>query len=176
VRDAIAQANARAPDRFRVVHFTVQPDHLDLLIEASDKASLSGGVRGLSISIARRVNAVIGRRGSLWADRWRARSLRSPAAVRAALIDVLANFRKSKPSTPTLVDGYSSAPYFAGFLELDGQMPIEAERSPGAGTGVRWIVPSHLASAEPPVAPARTWLLRKGWLRGGPLSVHAVPV
>jgi putative transposase len=72
----------------------VQHDHLHLLVEASSKRELSAGMRSVVIRIARYVNALLGRRGRYWADRWHGRGLRSPREVRNALVYVLANFRK----------------------------------------------------------------------------------
>lgn len=77
---------ARRPERFRVVQFSIQSDHVHLMVEAVDQKVLSRGVQGLCISIARRVNGEIGRRGSLFAGRFHARSLETPRAVRNALV------------------------------------------------------------------------------------------
>jgi putative transposase len=38
---------------FRVVHFGVQDDHVHLLVEADDNASLSHGMIGLTVRLAR---------------------------------------------------------------------------------------------------------------------------
>src|SRR5262245_1640619 len=94
LRIAFARANRRDPERFRIVHFSVQYDHVHLLVEARDKAALSAGVRSISIRIARYVNELLGRKGRLWADRWFGRDLTTERAVRVALVYVLANFRK----------------------------------------------------------------------------------
>jgi putative transposase len=91
---ALRRSAQRAPERFRVVQFSIQADHVHLLVEATGKAALSRGVQGLCISMARRVNRVLGRRGRFWADRFHARSLESPRSVRNALVYILANFRK----------------------------------------------------------------------------------
>src|SRR5262252_6902518 len=44
VRLAIAAANRREGTDFRIVHFSVQIDHLHLLVEAADKDALSSGM------------------------------------------------------------------------------------------------------------------------------------
>jgi len=44
---------------FRVLQFTVQNDHLHLIVEADHGKALSGGVRGLAIRLARAVNRVL---------------------------------------------------------------------------------------------------------------------
>src|SRR5258706_5887881 len=53
---------------FRVVHFSVQADHMHLLVEADDKTSLSRGLRGMTIRLARAINRILGRAGGVWAD------------------------------------------------------------------------------------------------------------
>src|SRR3954468_20208267 len=92
VRLAIARAARRDPETFRVVHYSVQRDHVHLVVEAADARALSSGVRSIAIRIARYVNDLLGRRGSFWADRWHGRALASLREVRAALVYVLANF------------------------------------------------------------------------------------
>ncbi|MEO8902532.1 MAG: transposase [Polyangiaceae bacterium] len=76
---------------FRVVHYSVQENHLHLLVEAEGKRALSSGIRGLMIRIARRVNQLIFRRGRFWADRWHGTALTAPRQVRNALVYVLKN-------------------------------------------------------------------------------------
>jgi REP element-mobilizing transposase RayT len=44
--DCIRQASSA---RFRIVQFSVQHDHVHLLVEASEKRALSSGARGLAI-------------------------------------------------------------------------------------------------------------------------------
>jgi hypothetical protein len=53
-------------------------------------------VRGLAIRVARAVNRALGRRGRVFADRYHARALTTPRAVRHALVYVLMN-----PEAPT---------------------------------------------------------------------------
>src|SRR5882757_8357950 len=83
VRRALAAASRKW---FRVLHFSVQRDHVHLLVEANDKASLSKGTSGLAIRAARMVNHVVGRRGRVWVDRYHARPLRTPREVRHGLV------------------------------------------------------------------------------------------
>jgi REP element-mobilizing transposase RayT len=168
LKRSIAESNRRHADTFRVVQFSVQTDHVHFLVEASDKRSLSAGMRGLAIRIARNVNSLVSRRGRFWADRWHGRALTSARAVRVALVYVLANFRKHRPDSRALVDVYSSAPYFTGFREYRGRSPVVRM---AARLGTRALAPPD----APAVVRARTWLLRSGWRQLGALSVHAAP-
>jgi len=169
VRLALLGAARRDPARFRVVHFSVQRDHVHLIVEASDKRALSSGVLSIAIRIALYVNALLSRRGPLWADRWHGRPLASPSEVRNALVYVLANFRKHARRAPRLgVDPYSSAPWFDGFREsrVTGMPPPLAEPA-------RWLLATDAQLASE-LAP-RTWLLRTGWRRGGLIRISEAP-
>jgi REP element-mobilizing transposase RayT len=76
---------------FRIVHFFVQVDHVHLLAEADDKISLSRGLTGVAVRLARAVNRVVGRREKVWSDRYHARALRTPREVRHGIVYVLMN-------------------------------------------------------------------------------------
>jgi len=148
VRRALA-VSSRAD--FRIIQFTVQNDHVHLIAEADASRALSSGLRGLAIRIARAVNRALGRRGRVWGDRYHARALTTPRAVRNALVYVVNNFRKHLRHV-TGIDPCSSAAWFTGWRE-----------PPAAGVG------------PPPVAAARTWLARVGWLRYGTIELDEGP-
>jgi putative transposase len=101
LRACIAAANRKNPLDFRIVHFSVQSDHLHLIVESTDKRTLSSGMRGLAVRIARTVNALVSRSGTFWGDRWHGRALTSPRATRNVLRYVLANFHlaSQRPSS-----------------------------------------------------------------------------
>jgi REP element-mobilizing transposase RayT len=101
---------------FQVVHFSLQTDHLHLIVEASDKARLSRGMAGLAIRVARAMNKLMRRKGSLWGDRYHARALRSPREVRNAFVYVLMNWRKHESGARGL-DPCSSAFWFGGWKQ-----------------------------------------------------------
>jgi hypothetical protein len=77
----------------------VQDNHLHLVVEARDGSALSRGVQGFAIRVARRVNTLLGLRGSFWADRFHSRELTSPRAVRNAIVYVLMNAKKPRPGS-----------------------------------------------------------------------------
>src|SRR5438094_4377560 len=54
IKQAMAEGKLRA--NYRLVHFSVQRDHIHLLVEADDSRSLANGIRALEIRIARRIN------------------------------------------------------------------------------------------------------------------------
>src|SRR5712675_291316 len=87
----LAFAGGRRRFGFRLVHFSVQGNHLHLIVEAADKRALSRGMQGLAVRIARAVNRAAGRSGRVFADHYFARELKTPAQVRRAVRYVLDN-------------------------------------------------------------------------------------
>ncbi len=143
VRDAIRKAN-RSPavgEAFRVVQFSIQNDHAHFIVEAHDKDVLSRGLRGLAIRLARAVNRALRVRGSVWGNRYHARALETPRAVRNALVYVLMNAKKHGARVASGVDAFSSAPWFDGFVERvdtpDDACPVYAPKTWLGGTGWR---------------------------------------
>lgn len=143
VRRALAVSSHAS---FRILHFSVQADHVHLLVEADHPDGLVRGCQGLAVRVAKAVNRTLGRRGAVWGDRYHARRLGTPREFRNALAYVLNNWLKHVPGARGR-DPRSSAAWFNGW------------RTPG---------PQPLEPA--PVSAPRTWLARKGWLRQGRLD------
>ena len=154
IRRAFASCSSA---RFRLVHFSVQSNHVHLLVEASDRDSLSHGARGLSIRLARTVNRVVGRRGRVWGDRYHARPLSTPREVRHGVAYILCNWRKHVDGARGF-DPCTSAPWFDGW---------RTPRPPDP----RHRNPEH----PPPVVSPRTWLGSTGWRRDGLIDVRERP-
>jgi REP element-mobilizing transposase RayT len=164
LKHAFWRSLQRAPEQFRVLQFSVQSDHVHLIVEAADKRELSRGMQGLAISMARRVNRLLGRRGPFWADRFHARALANPRSMRNALVYVLANFRKHAARLhPSGIDRFSSAPLF------DGWHVAPSQRAAIDRVAAQSFDSRHV------VARARTWLARVGWRRHGLLSLLEAP-
>ncbi|HEX4384905.1 MAG TPA: transposase [Myxococcales bacterium] len=77
----------------QVVHFSVQGNHLHLIVEAGGRDALSQAMKGLAVRIARALNRLAERRGTVFADRYHARVLSSPRDVANTLRYVLQNYR-----------------------------------------------------------------------------------
>lgn len=141
----------------RIVHFSVQGNHVHLIVEARDRAALSRRMQAFGIRLARRVNAMMGRRrGRVLADRYHARVLGTPREVHRAIRYVLLNHVKHAAQVGRVgvaVDPFSSAPLFEHF----GGRVEPVSWVPGVG--------------PPPVSAPECWLLRAGWLRHGSVSV-----
>jgi putative transposase len=83
----------------QVVHFSVQGNHLHLIVEAENRHALSRGMKSLAVRVAGALNRSIGRRGTVFADRYHARVMASPRDVANTLRYVLQNYRKHARET-----------------------------------------------------------------------------
>src|SRR3954468_703985 len=165
------RTTARRED-FRIVHLSIQHDHVHLLVEASDKAALASGMQGFQISAAKHLNAAISkgkpgprRRGSVFPDRYHAKIITSPRQARHALSYVLCNWRKHQedraaPMSAWTIDWFSSAVMFPGWSEYGEEGFL------GRGAG---------ASDPLVVYQPKTWLLREGWKKAGTISYREIP-
>ncbi len=93
---ALARAFWSGADRFgfRLVHYSVQGNHVHLLVEANDERALSRGMNGMGVRVARGLNRVMRRHGKVLDDRYHAHVLRTPSEVRRAREYLLQNARK----------------------------------------------------------------------------------
>ena len=151
VRDAIAAAAERLG--MRICEFSVQSNHLHLVVEAEGKLALSRAMQGLAIRLARALQRALGRAGTIFADRYFSRVLRTPLEVKRVLAYVLENARKHG-SIAGGIDPCSSGVWFDGWsLSIDSADVHE---------------PS-------PLARARSWLLGRGWCRHGLIELGVSP-
>lgn len=127
-------------DRFevRVVDFSVQGNHIHLLVEAPNRRALARALQGLSIRVAKGLNRMMGRSGRVLGDRYHARLLRTPTEVKRAMHYLRDNARKHA--------GQRGETYSAGYVD-----PFSSAGAPDV------VLP-----------PAQTWLVREGWKRAGP--------
>ncbi len=105
---------ARERCDFRVVHFSVQGDHVHAIVEAEDRRALANGMRSLTGRVALGLNRMMGRTGPVFEDRYHAHPLRTLAEARNAIGYVLGNFashaaRGGRKVAGGFVDLYSSA-------------------------------------------------------------------
>ena len=82
---------ARGRFGLRVIEFSIQGNHLHLIVEADDDRALSRGIQGLAIRIARALNAMMRRAGKVFDDHYHSRLLRSPRELVIAIAYVLGN-------------------------------------------------------------------------------------
>ena len=147
--------DASDQERFRLLHYSLQSNHVHLLVEARDSEALGRGMMSLASRLARAVNRVFQRRGRVLADRYHSRALKTPREVRNALAYVLLNARRHaglRAPRVGKVDPASSGRWFDG-----------------------WRTPPPEALDPPAVARPRTWLARLGWRRHGLIRPDEVP-
>jgi len=140
----------RERGRFRLVHYSIQNDHVHMIVEASSARDLACGLKAVVARFARAVNRAFRRAGPVHADRSHVHVLRSLREVRNAIAYVLLNARRhlakqgrALPRIPR-IDPASSGRCFSG-----------------------WRKGAPLSHDPPAVAAARTWLLSIGWRRRG---------
>jgi REP-associated tyrosine transposase len=159
VKTAIELASKRGD--FAVVQYSVQKDHLHLMIEADGNASLAKGIQSLTVRLARNLNGLLRRRGPVFSDRYHLRILKTPREAHLALSYILNNarrhaFKEGVSLERDFVDPISSSFIFKGWANF----PANAK----------------MYGFDPPELPkAKTWLLRVGWQKHGLLDVRRVP-
>jgi len=94
-RRVVFQAFAAARERLgmRLTQYSIQANHIHLIVEAADRLALSRATKGLCVRIAKRLNRATGRKGAVFADRYHAHILRTPREVRNAVRYVMENSR-----------------------------------------------------------------------------------
>jgi len=76
----VLQGLRKASERFgtRIVELSVQHDHVHLVVESQNARALSRAMQGLAVRLARSLNRSLGRRGTVFADRFHHRALGTP--------------------------------------------------------------------------------------------------
>jgi REP element-mobilizing transposase RayT len=149
---------ARSRERFRLVHYSVQNDHVHMIVEATSARELACGLKAIAARFARAVNREFHRIGRVLADRCHVHVLRTPREVRNAIAYVLLNARRHLAksgralSRAARIDPASSGRWFSG-----------------------WRVAVLPARDAPSVAAPHTWLLAVGWRRRGLIDCNEVP-
>jgi REP element-mobilizing transposase RayT len=78
----------------RLVQFSIQGNHIHLLAETGDTPSLARAMKGLSGRIAKGMNKLMGRHGSVTSDRYHSRFLRTPREAKHCIHYIRNNYRK----------------------------------------------------------------------------------
>jgi REP element-mobilizing transposase RayT len=142
-------------DDFRVIHLSIQKNHIHLIVEAAHKDALRRGMQRFAIRAARALNVHFKRAGKVFAFRYLAKQIKSADYARNALSYVLNNWRKHRADHDekkgdTLFDVFSSARSLAGWTEKY-QRELARAKPP----------PEYEVSL--PVSLPRTALLRSQW-------------
>lgn len=141
---------------FRLLHFSVMGNHVHLVVEAKSASTLARAAQGISIRIAKGLNAIMGSRGSVFAGRYFNRVLTTTRQVRTLLAYVLNNARHHElveNVADDWVDEFSSAHAFDGWTK-----PVRTN-----------------AQAPPPVVEGESWLMKRWRDSGGSIAPDFVP-
>jgi putative transposase len=166
----VSQLRVVAKRGVRVVHYSVQHDHLHLMVEASDTVRLARSMQLLFSRIAFAVNRLAQRYGKLFRDRHHRHELATPTEVRRALVYIFFNERKHDAEKDGflpmlhLVDGHSSVMWFEDWAPLARPPPDQMRRR-------------REEIGDAPITAPSTWLAREGWrrARGGLLRFDEMP-
>jgi REP element-mobilizing transposase RayT len=170
---AMRELNEKENGAFRIVHVSIQRDHVHLLVEADNKFALSRGMQSFQISAAKHLNRAfsekhglaVRRRGTVFPDRFHQEVIKTPRQARNALAYVLNNWRKHREDrgeqqSTWNVDPFSSGALFGGWKALEGQPFM-------------WRLRATYDSLV--VYLPKTWLLYEGWRRHGLIRFNEVP-
>ena len=146
---------------FRIIHVSIQKNHLHLLIEAKDKRALTDGMHRFGLNAARAINATISGSGKVFKFRYHATQIKTTWHARSALAYVINNWRRHRADLESAITMKASVdPYASGLSH-----PAWAARFTA--------VPAYY---EPlPVSQPRTWLLREGYKRHGEVDPWETP-
>ena len=144
-----------AAERFdvRLIEYSVQSNHAHLIVEAADERALARAMKGLLVRIARGLNRLWNRCGSVLDDHYHARVLKTPREVRNALVYVLQNAHKHG-------------------VHLGGPDPCSSRLS---FDGWKHLSRGAISSTTSAFARARTWLLSVGWRKHGRIAISERP-
>ena len=146
-------------DGFRICQFSIQGNHIHLICEADDNVALARGIQGWSVRVARGLNRVLERDGSVFEDRYHLEVIKAPRQTRHALCYVLQNARRHGEWIDRRyggMDPFSSSWWFDGWRDD------------------RWrkgVSPPEMRT----VAPAQTYLLTVGWRCHGLIAIDELP-
>lgn len=155
----------------RLTQYSIQRNHIHLIVEAKDRHALARAMKGFSVRIARRLNLAFGRRGRVFADRYHAHILRSPREVRNAVRYVMNNSRihaerRGEPWDHA-IDPFAGGPCPQRFYQACRSLVVEPR---SAILRRAWRLPWLRPPAEPPPL-----LIREPWRRGWVVAARSPP-
>jgi REP element-mobilizing transposase RayT len=103
--------NARGRFGARLIEFSVQGNHLHLILEADSQAALSRAMQGLCIRVAKALKAMMGRAGAVFSGHYHAHLLRTPAELVKAIAYALQNAARHF--------GHHAADHYSSLLHRD---------------------------------------------------------
>lgn len=152
----VALLNAKAKG-LRVLHYSIEGNHVHLLVECADNKALASGMNSFGTSFAKAVRKERGGKGKVFAGRYHLGVQKNPAQMKNTLAYVLLNQAKHENLIP-YNDRFSSSQHFNEWKALLGRNigPILEDWRPNKNP-----LPDHLSTPK-------SWLASKGWkIKGG---------
>jgi REP element-mobilizing transposase RayT len=147
---------------YRVVHISIQNNHLHLLVEAANKRALQRCMQRFSIRAARTLQAAFGWSGKIFPWRYHATQITTARQARNTLAYVLNNWRRHREDVVNATTMRASVDPYSSGIGFDGWI------------GAPQFVPP--AGYEPlPVKRPGTSLLRSDWKRCGLIDLFERP-
>ena len=143
-------------DDFRIVEFSIQTNHVHLIVEADDDKALSSAIRSFEARVSKVLNHHVLRRkrGKVWGDRYFRVDLGSPRQARHALAYVLQNAQHHGVVPAGVKDPISSARWSDRYVTR-AELPLETSLTSPSRTYMlnvlwekRW--PGAISPAEVP--------------------------
>jgi len=146
---------------YRVVHLSIQNNHLHLLIEAQNKRALQRCMQRFTIRAARTLQAAFGWSGKIFPWRYHATQITTPRQARNTLAYVLNNWRRHREDAVNATTMKASFDPYSSGISFDGWIGAPQFATPGY----------ELLDVRPP----STALLRSDWKRWGLIDLFERP-
>jgi putative transposase len=137
-----------------VIHYSVQNDHIHMIVEAKDNQSLARGMMSLCGRLGKNIRSLVGGSGPVFKGRFHVHVLNSPTEMKRALDYVLTNISKHM-KVFDYVDEFSSGMAFKEWRKLLGKRY----------TNIVHDQAKQYARDLQELSAARSWLCRVGWMR-----------
>src|SRR5665213_2046977 len=137
-----------------VVHYSIQIDHIHLIIEAKDNKSLTTGMKSLCGRFGKIIRAAMGGSGPVFKERFHIHVLKTPTEMKRALKYVLTNTAKHMKVIEH-IDGFSTGLAFKEWRPLLGRSYSDIVDD----------VIKNFATTYSELSPPQSWLARVGWMR-----------
>ena len=127
-----ALLNARSQG-LSVIHFSLQSNHIHLIIEAQNNHILTKGMRSLNMTFAKGLYL-----GRIQVERYHLHVLKSIQETRNAVRYVLFNKQKHEKGTYSVIDGYSSLLTLADPLKIIRSFAMKSKMTLKIGVNDCW--------------------------------------
>ena len=145
---------------FRLLAWTLQRNHIHMIVETSSPEALSRSIQGIQVRLAKGWNRIWKRKGRVFAGRFHSRMVKSPGDARRVLAYVLKNHLRHGVKIPWPIDPGSSGLWTDVWLERE-----------------TWVLARHEFKVEedpPPLVPPVTETMKEAFLPGS-LSLFGRP-